>query len=77
LRLILFLAAVFILAGLLRRLLSGKLNSPRHNPEVRSSKMVRCAYCQLYVLQDDAIRTSDNLYYCSQDHKKLMINKDG
>jgi len=77
-RIILVCAVVWILLRLVYRLFSGGSRTDPRARDKQASKMVRCACCDLYTVQDDAIRGPDNKYYCSEEHREAaMINKDG
>jgi hypothetical protein len=57
--------AVFYLA----RLLLPKSAAGSGNPRgIRRSKMVKCAYCQVYIAEQEAVGNQDE-YYCSEEHK--------
>ena len=77
-RIILVCAVAWILLRLVYRLFSGSPQTDVRAQDKQASKMVRCACCDLYTVQDDAIRGPDNKYYCSEEHREAaMINKDG
>lgn len=78
LRIILLIAGVFILLRLVSRLFPSRSSQTGTASGGQTSKMVRCDFCKLYVLQDEAIKVSDDQYFCSRQHRDMrMINKDG
>ena len=66
------LLTLLILAGLGYMLYKRIKAIPRKtrpdNPQV--DKVVRCAYCDLHVPQQEAIELN-NRYYCSEEHRRL------
>lgn len=67
LRLIIFLAVVWIALFLIRSYLRGK--STEKKPKKRNIDTVRCAHCDLVLPMNQAIK-KDNLYFCSEKHLK-------
>jgi len=64
---------VLIVIGLLLYIIINNLlrNSRRPSSDnVSSEKMVRCSYCNLHLLEQEAIKHGSN-YFCSQEHQDL------
>ena len=70
----LFLSFALLLAAilLLRRLFSASLRALREQaaapPPRLNARMVKCAYCEVYVPEDTAITLPDKTY-CSEAHR--------
>lgn len=71
-RVILTAIALVVVISLLHRFIVQKFAVNRQKPFKEPSKIVECAYCQLYVKQDEAIH-SNGQYFCSSAHSKLKM----
>jgi len=71
-RILLTVIALVVATSLLYRFIVQKFAANRQKPFKEPSKMVGCAYCQLYVEQDEAIY-SNGQYFCSSAHRKLKM----
>ncbi len=76
LKILLLLTVLVLLLSCLRRFIrsgAGKeaQEKPRKEadkPRLESSKMVKCAYCELYIPVDEALK-SEEQYFCSEHHR--------
>ena len=76
-RVLLICAVIFLLLRLIYRMFSGRIRSVAGMRDRQPTKMVKCACCELYLAQADAIRGPDDNYYCSREHREsAIINKD-
>lgn len=66
-RLLFWIALIAIAVWFWRRTNKAAAKTQRH-PE-RAQVMVRCARCDLHVLQDEALERDGN-WYCSADHQQ-------
>ena len=74
LRFILIILVIAVFFSLLNRL---KIRGTAGNAEaakLSSSKMVSCNYCQLYVIQEDAL-VFKGLHYCCKDHQEKALER--
>lgn len=67
-RLLIIIMAVFAVYYLSRRILSGPSGNSGNSTAIRHSKMVKCGYCQVYIVEEDAVGKPGD-FYCSTDHK--------
>ncbi len=67
-RLLLTGLAIFILAVVIRRLLTPERPQGAQQP-ASYSPTVRCAHCGVNLPRDHAIRSKDGHYYCSTEHR--------
>ncbi len=59
---------VLIAIGLLLYFIIGNLlRKNRQQAPLIGEKMVQCKHCKLHILEQEALRSSDD-YYCSQEH---------
>ena len=60
---------VLIAIGLLLYVIIGNFlrRNRSSSPKTRAENMVQCHYCGLHILEEEAIRGS-NEYYCSKEH---------
>ena len=65
---------VLIAIGLLLYIIVSKLIRQTRiggeSPPIESENMVQCHYCQLHILEQEAVRSGEN-YYCSQEHAEI------
>ena len=66
-KILLIIAAVWLVVFLLRR----KLSAPRaENPTIREVRTVRCAHCGMHVPESEAVRSQGH-DFCSLEHRNL------
>jgi len=74
-RLLIYLMVIMAAYYLLRSILPKSATGPANSRRARHSKMVKCDYCKLYIAQEEAIGKQDK-YYCSEEHKNLVLSED-
>lgn len=69
LRIILILLAIWLIAGVVRRMLRQRNGqSRRRSRELDAHSMVRCAHCGLHIPETEALRDGE-LFFCSTEHR--------
>ena len=63
------------IAWLLYRLIRFLITRPRHVTASKQTQMVRCSFCNLYVVEDTAVHRGDH-YYCSEEHYRKMTGEN-
>ena len=71
-RILILFAIIFIVLVMIRRLFSGSQGKTAKIRD-RSSSTVKCAYCQVYILKEEAIKSNNN-YYCTLEHKNMALS---
>ena len=74
-RILLIALVIAMVIAVLNRMRSIGIKNSDENAKISSSKMVKCAYCQLYVTQDEGFK-SDGQYYCSIEHQEKAEIRD-
>ena len=74
LRLILLLFVITLVFGAMWRMLGG----PRQagGKALRHARMVRCAHCDLYLPEEEALRAGEE-YYCGEEHRRSGPRANG
>lgn len=70
LRFALLLLFIFLLFGGLLRMLAGPRRRGASHAAPRVPRMVRCAHCELYLPEDEALGSGEQRY-CSAEHQAL------
>ena len=71
LRIIILLGIIYLGYRLLRKLVKNK-SSGTKNP--KTTRMVRCAYCNVYIVREDALE-KDEIYFCSTEHYNKSLKQ--
>ncbi|MFT5133637.1 MAG: hypothetical protein ACI9SC_002110 [Gammaproteobacteria bacterium] len=69
LRFLLLILVFSMVIAVLSRNRSGSKTDNNDSAKLLPSKMEKCVYCQLHVMQEDAIKF-DGQYYCSIEHQQ-------
>ena len=72
-RLLFFLCIIWLLYRLVKMLTVKRDTSS--NKSLETTHMVRCAFCNVYIIREDALYKENN-YYCSPDHCTKQAHKD-
>lgn len=70
-RILIVIAVVWLLYQVVKGYLGGK--QPATVSNAGSKRMVRCAYCDLHIPEDEALQ-HDGKYYCSREHLELNLS---
>ena len=65
---ILILIAIGLLLYVIISKLIRQMRQSSNRSNIESDVMVQCHYCQLHILEQEAIRDGDH-YYCSAEHR--------
>jgi hypothetical protein len=66
-RLLLIIALIFAVIWLLRRWRRPMADS--RNVPASETRVLRCAHCDLYVTEQEAVRGADGKVFCSEAHR--------
>jgi uncharacterized protein len=70
------LIVVIVLAWFIIRAHLRKSSRPRQDGPARSEDMVRCVHCGVHLPRSESVMSED-LFYCSADHRRLHQSKSG
>ena len=74
LRVILVLLVIFAIVTVVKRFVSYK-SSGIKQPLQKPAKMLRCAYCEVFIPEDTVIEVG-NKYYCCDEHARQATREE-
>jgi uncharacterized protein len=74
-RLLFWIALIFAIIWLCRRLMHAKRQRPQKARLVKPQPMVRCVHCGIHIPREKALLNGER-WYCCQDHLQKSLNSE-